>query len=230
MIEATAISGHPLLRDAAIEAAMESKFPPAMLPDKLKTGGIIIYNFVPGINFTQIGFALGAITSNFDENLPAGRIHSALPADWTDSRDIAGLLVNKQNWDRRQKIALRTNTTNQNSAALNNSDDEPVEVKESYNALIYSLSESIKNHLSVDVSKKWDFMLGLTIGKTFAEISNETNLRSNLAELKQLAATAPSTVQVDFVNELQRTAALADDGELTAADKAKIEIFAPRLR
>jgi len=48
VISARAISGHPLLRAAAVEAAKKSKFRMTMLEEiPVKVTGIIVYNFVP---------------------------------------------------------------------------------------------------------------------------------------------------------------------------------------
>jgi protein TonB len=46
--EANAISGHPLLQNAAKEAALQAKFPPTMLGGQaVKVTGVITYEFVP---------------------------------------------------------------------------------------------------------------------------------------------------------------------------------------
>lgn len=48
VISATAVSGHPLLRAAAVEAAQRAKFSPTMLSGQpVKVSGVITYNFVP---------------------------------------------------------------------------------------------------------------------------------------------------------------------------------------
>ncbi|MBS1792866.1 MAG: energy transducer TonB [Acidobacteria bacterium] len=48
VIRAVAVSGHPLLRAASVEAARQSKFPPTMLSGQpVKVVGVIVYNFVP---------------------------------------------------------------------------------------------------------------------------------------------------------------------------------------
>lgn len=48
VISALAISGHPLLRAAAVNAAMQAKFAPTLLKgEPVKVTGIIVYNFVP---------------------------------------------------------------------------------------------------------------------------------------------------------------------------------------
>jgi len=44
----SAVSGHPLLRQAAERAAIESRFAPTMLEGQpVKITGIMVYNFVP---------------------------------------------------------------------------------------------------------------------------------------------------------------------------------------
>ena len=241
VISAAATSGHPLLRDASVRASRASKFSPTTLSGvPVKVTGVIVYNFVgAAMNLTQIGFALGA--SKFDESFSAVRIHSAIPADWTAAKKAAESLVNKQNWDRKQKLEAKIAETQRNQEELIKAGvvkgvavlatQEPlVEVKESYDALADALTESIKNHLSNDESKRWAFAFGLTTGKIAAQIEDDAKLRQSLAELKQLAAIAPSSISVDFVNELQRIAAFADDGELNAPDKAKVETFAAKWR
>lgn len=48
VISASAVSGHPLLRAAAVEAARQSTFSPTMLSGVLvKVTGVVVYNFVP---------------------------------------------------------------------------------------------------------------------------------------------------------------------------------------
>ncbi len=48
IISASAVSGHPLLRAAAVDAARDAKFSPTMLSGELvKVSGVITYNFVP---------------------------------------------------------------------------------------------------------------------------------------------------------------------------------------
>jgi TonB family protein len=48
VVSASAVSGHPLLRASAVQAARESKFEPTLLSGKaVKVTGVIVYNFVP---------------------------------------------------------------------------------------------------------------------------------------------------------------------------------------
>ncbi|HEY8563728.1 MAG TPA: energy transducer TonB [Pyrinomonadaceae bacterium] len=48
VISASAVSGHPLLRASAVQAARASKFTPTMLGENpVKVTGVIVYNFTP---------------------------------------------------------------------------------------------------------------------------------------------------------------------------------------
>ncbi len=48
VVAASAVSGHPLLRAAAVEAARSAKFAPTLIEGiPVKVSGIIVYNFVP---------------------------------------------------------------------------------------------------------------------------------------------------------------------------------------
>jgi TonB family protein len=48
VVAASAVSGHPLLRASAVQAAQASKFSPTMLSGKpVRVTGVIVYNFVP---------------------------------------------------------------------------------------------------------------------------------------------------------------------------------------
>ena len=52
VIQAQAVSGHPSLHAAAVEAARRAKFSPTILSGQpVKASGMITYNFVPGANF-----------------------------------------------------------------------------------------------------------------------------------------------------------------------------------
>jgi protein TonB len=48
VISASAVSGHPLLRPAAVSAARGARFSPTLLSGQpVKVSGVITYNFVP---------------------------------------------------------------------------------------------------------------------------------------------------------------------------------------
>lgn len=60
VISASAISGHPLLKEAALNAAKEAKFPPTLLEDKpVKVTGMLVYNFATENDVIKAGVLNG---------------------------------------------------------------------------------------------------------------------------------------------------------------------------
>jgi TonB family protein len=54
VISATAVSGHPLLRQAAEQAALEAKFNPLLLSGQpVSVSGVLVYKFVGSSNKTR---------------------------------------------------------------------------------------------------------------------------------------------------------------------------------
>lgn len=74
VVSASAVSGHPLLRQAAVQAARQSKFKPTLISGQpVKISGIIVYNFVGETNWMDKGLALGTAETkglNYGVSLP----------------------------------------------------------------------------------------------------------------------------------------------------------------
>ena len=74
VISANAVSGHPLLRQAAVTAARQAKFKPSLISgNPVKTTGVIVYNFaLPANSQPQTTAALGEMKLPTEEiKLPA---------------------------------------------------------------------------------------------------------------------------------------------------------------
>ncbi len=77
VIEALAASGHPLLRQAAVEAARSAKFNPTSLSGQaVKVTGVVVYNFAgSGVNFESVdywknaGFLIGMYETKGGRNV-----------------------------------------------------------------------------------------------------------------------------------------------------------------
>lgn len=258
IISATAISGHPLLRAASVEAARQSQFMPTLLEGKpVKVTGVIVYNFTVNLNIFQIGFELASAEAaqRFDETFHPNSIVSSLPEEWTNERKQAQLIASKQLWEQRPKFAdsppkiesPTTKTVNEprfqakeqkrqgvttiiGDISPENPMPRNVEVKESFPILIRSLADSIKARLANDAGKSWTFSLSLAFGKTFAQIENDQNLKQNLADLKVLAASAPANIKQEFLASLKQISELGDDGEISPEERAQIRSFVIKLK
>ena len=78
VISASAVSGHPLLRQAAEQAAKQSKFMPIMLSGQpIKVTGIIVYNFVNPQDAGNINVSVGNM--NFSGNNVETKDEQKLP-------------------------------------------------------------------------------------------------------------------------------------------------------
>jgi len=60
IVSATAVSGHPLLRQAAEQSAIGAKFSPTLLSGQpVRVSGVLVYNFVGTLNWLNEGVSLG---------------------------------------------------------------------------------------------------------------------------------------------------------------------------
>ncbi|HYP49632.1 MAG TPA: energy transducer TonB, partial [Pyrinomonadaceae bacterium] len=126
--EAAAVSGHPLLRSAAVDAAKASKFSPTLLSGQpVKVTGVVVYNFVAGDSNhkSQIYMLLGTMlralqTENSD--LESDRILSVLSkemrAELTDERAKLSALPK----DEGEKRQVMRNLTSSLKTKLSGSD------------------------------------------------------------------------------------------------------------
>ena len=88
VIEAKAVSGHPLLRAASIAATRESKFAPVFLSGKaVKVSGVIVYNFMPqSFNWLEVGFMLQG--GNYNGFYSIENLLKFFPDDFTDEQRL----------------------------------------------------------------------------------------------------------------------------------------------
>ena len=91
VIGATALSGHPLLRAAAVEAAKQAKFSPTQLQGSpVKVSGVIVYNFVGALYPAKLAFVLGHAerTGMFGKYGSAESLAYQLPKEWVEEREV----------------------------------------------------------------------------------------------------------------------------------------------
>lgn len=194
VVSATAVSGHPLLRRAAEQAALEAKFNPTLLSGQpVSVTGVLVYNFVgssnesgekplPNQKWLIDGFLLGVSESR---GIP-GRI--SLPAEFSSEQEQLDALVKLSSEE--QKIQLPS---------------------------IISLIKS-----KLNAADLWRFEFGLAKGKTFGNFSDDVAILLNLAKFKELAANRVESIQQYEINQAVELAKYADKGSLTAEDKQAI--------
>jgi TonB family protein len=249
VISASAISGHPLLRAAAVQAARQSTFLPTTLSGKpVKINGVIVYNFVgDALSPSQIGYALAVAEakSELDANAPISQISYSIPTDWTEVKAEVARLQTKQSqslFKRNQNVDKSVYRAQSNNSQQKVEDSKNAyiiaqkpsesrsEIKESHTEIIRNLTELLKNRYAGNVEQNWTFSLGLKLGKLQTQIEDEAALRVNLNELNVLAQSAPANVPTDFVTSLKTIVAYTNKAEIGTAEKAEIQNLVRRVQ
>jgi TonB family protein len=243
VVSATAVSGHPLLRAAAEQAARESKFAPTRLNGQpVRVSGVVVYNFVPAetpLSWTQIGYRLAkaGMTKDFGENFPASSIAAQIPSEWTEEKEKANLLAQKQQVNimrRKMEEAMKNRPTSTETAGLppppkfavgNTVDYSKINEAE----MVGELTQMIEARFAGDVVRGWYFNLGTLLGKTDAAMTNQNEFALNVAALRQHQAVAPVGIAPEVLTELQNFIALAEKNALNVAENEQMRKSLARL-
>jgi TonB family protein len=193
---AAAVSGHPLLRAAAVEAAHSARFSPTTLNGQaVKVSGVITYNFVTDFTPTSLGYelALAEKKGTFRQYVAPESLAAQLPAAWlNEKRALTSLTY--------EPVAVKKMVTS--DIGTDNSYSARKLTPDSV-AAVRELQSDIDAKLRADQNKQWAFNLGQALGKLVAEIGDDNQMRINTAELEQLTATAPQNAQVGPMNKLK---------------------------
>lgn len=209
---ATAVSGHPLLRAAAVEAARNSKFAPTFLSgNPVKVSGIIVYNFVGPLSFGALGYdlAFAERSGAFAPYTNPTMMSSQLPEDWVTEKNALISLENAKPAETPQNDPPKMKSTETNkftvigdtapgsvnhSAASSSGTAAGRKLTEESVGTIRSLRSDIENRLITDPRSQWHFKLGARLGQLTAEIEDDNKTAINVGELEQLVGTAPQNV------------------------------------
>jgi len=217
ILSATAVSGHPLLRAAAVEAARASKFSPTMLNGQpVKVSGVIVYNFVPDTpaEFKEPYWALGILIA---------LIHNA------DPQLIAALNQDKdasKNEDFDSILRDIAKTVPEEFAAQKPLFAKLVAAKpEERRSIAGELSISFKNRLQGN--ELWQYEIGENLSGVIIECvkymlegknemfeADEPALRASLQKIKNSLGAIPEGISSEFSKQLEEIALFADKEDL----------------
>jgi TonB family protein len=234
VISATAVSGHPLLRAASVEAARASKFSPTRLSGQsVKVSGIIVYNFAVGPMYTGKAdwFNVGMMLATLAE-APTLRyfqpdyVAKWLPPDYVSEQEQIKRLaelkdIEMRNMIKSQERVIEEKTTKNKdgSVSVRRTTEATVAPSSSsavpeYAALGQSLIASLRGRLATDPLNLWRFNLGLTVNQALLNSDSRTEeARLNSARpLRQFIETAPAEISKEVVDELQKVVSLLEKG------------------
>lgn len=194
VISATAVSGHPLLRQAAEQAAVEAKFNPTFLSGQpVSVSGVLVYNFVGSSNetgekpSTAQKWTLDGVLLGFAEtNGMRGKI--SLPAEFSSEQEQLSMLA---------KLS-------------------PEEQK----VQVLPIISNIKSRLNA--ADLWRFEFGLAKGRIFGNLNDDNSILTNLAKFKELSVSNAEGILQAEINSAVELGKIADKGNLTTKDKQAI--------
>jgi hypothetical protein len=211
--DATAASGHPLLRSASVKAALESRFKPTMLAGTpVRVNGIIVYNFTCPISVEEIGYFLGraATASEFPADFPASRILSAIGSDWTAEREslekISAYIAFRESERRRQASVTRQDSEDQERKATSNRAKFDINLSASRTdgqiilidpaafdpaAAAEELIEDLSDRISGDGDGSWMFKLAVLAGRVAGVAADELKFISAVDDFARHLDAAP---------------------------------------
>lgn len=200
---AEAVSGHPLLRSAAQNAALQAKFSPTILSGQpVRVSGIIVYNFVlpkqEGYEKELKFMGIGAFTK-LAETTPNQEWENINQAELASEGEIADTLTPLASITKETPIEVRVEILRKVSAALETKltgDD----------AWQFSYGRSFA-----------DFVTALTKMETENSF-DEPAIKSALAKLKEFSASAPKSFPPEVLTKLKSLADFADVENLSAPE------------
>ena len=244
---ATAVSGHPLLRQASEQAALASKFSPTTLSGQpVKVAGIIVYNFVPETtpkSFGEIGFDLGILEKSKEvpNDISTFSITSNLPNDWTEEKEMF------TNFYKRAEVPLNVSEVPPSSSNSGVSDSKiistgPLRVdtvtvqgtRDYYSSERPKISAEIigkiENRLSSNPNLLWKFQTGTTLGRITAQIENISVIAAEASILNDLIAAAPNETLPSTVESLRKLVEFIQSNDATLESKITIKMMAQKLK
>jgi len=244
IVSATAISGHPLLQQAAVQAARASKFSPTTLEGQpVRVSGVIVYNFISPMTLTQIGYELSLAEKSLSlKRFQVNSIGGSLPKNWEDEKEDLKKLDSYLNTKNTKGIsssppALAKVPTEKSSPTIRTVigisggisgqsytlDTESIEI-------IKQLQSKIENRLSSDEKILWSFKLGNVLGKLKAEIENSEETQASISKLNELSQNAPSGISGSILSKVKEIVEFNQQTPSEAGTKEKLETLIENLR
>lgn len=239
VVSATAVSGHPLLRAAAAQAARGAKFSPTQLSGiPVKVAGIITYNFVGPLVPARLAFLLsvGERSGSFGRHVYPKSLAHQLPEDWIQEREIlssmtfAGVITSVMKSEVTQSATNTPKDPNRYTASGSPIVSMPgTSAKLSPQSVLslQKLIELVETRSSANPSLAWSHELGKVLGFLVVDIEDQSKLETNLTRIETHVANAPATVRqssLEFVREFvvfAKTESVSDAGRQGIAEKAE---------
>lgn len=228
VLSATAISGHPLLKAAAVQAAYGARFSPTLLDGKpVKVTGTINYNFMMPLSWLDIGTQLAENEKDFRYRSFPYFSNALFSQEFESERNELQEL---------QQIPIKSDNEETSDTTKQNSSPTPGKVmvmvvganapdpisREEYSKRLSSVINSIQTKLMNDSVKSWYFSLGLIIGRTKQSLDNDTGILATIEHFRNHSLISPTGASEAIVSNLQKLSYFSNKTSFTDEDKAEI--------
>jgi len=249
VVSADAVSGHPLLKEAARSAAFQSKFRPTKLSGQaVKVSGVIVYNFLAGtsaqMNWFKIGYDLQSI-----QHAPAllllntNSIAEKFQADWTtemeqlqklaEIKQVESAKISQSAVTGEAKISENTETrpdgTTVKTVITKQAFKLDYQPDAEQTAISQSLIASLQGRLVVNGLDLWQFNAGTNLRQALAQIPSYNQRLKTVDSLRKQIQSAPNGVSAEYLAELQKLVDILGEPNLLAADHQEIGQIMPKL-
>ena len=243
VIAAEAVSGHPLLQQASVQAAQQSKFKPTMLNGQaVKVTGIIVYNFVAPdrpINWLEVGLDLSTV-QNVQSIifLDLTSIEKAFSPDWISEREQL-----KRLGEIKQAEVLKVNspavpdekpTVNSTEKQSDGAETRKVlvgRILQSGNmpdpeqvAISQSLIASLQSRLGGDRLNLWRFNTGISLNQALSKL-RFPNEPERLDSFRNQIQNAPAEISPELIADLQKILTILERQNPTAEDRREFALI-----
>ncbi len=244
VVSASAVSGHPLLRQSAVTAAFSSKFTPTVISGQaVKVTGIIIYNFTAGdlaadnYSWFRTGFDLANV-----QNAPSllfldtDSINSIFQIDWTTEKEQLQKLAEIKKAEssntsqpligsgRRvsEEVEEKPDGTTVKKIIIErpiNSDDQPTGEQI---AVSQSLIASLQSRLGTDQLKLWQFNTGASLSRALSRLRFTNERQSVLDSFDQQIQNAPGNISPEYLYDLKTMRMLLEKQKPTNEERTQV--------
>ncbi len=239
VISASAVSGHPLLRAAATDAARGARFSPTLLQgEPVKVSGVITYNFVGTITTGGIGYELAFAerSGSFTAYVMPRSLAARLPEDWSEEREaletiefekpVATTAVDVQKATNPNVYTVKGDVNYSVSA----SPYKPGKLTVASIESLRRLQITMRSKLAGNPKNEWHFRVGTTLGNFAAEIADSNKTSFNIAEIEQFVGTAPAGTNQNGIMALTKLVELAKTHDGSPEARQMLVVTAQNLK
>lgn len=236
VVSAEAVSGHPLLRAASVEAALQSKFNPTFLSGQVvKVMGVLVYNFIPDApsSWFKTGYNLASVQhAGSLIHLNTNSIAQLFQPDWSmEYEQLQKLAQIKQAETPPDFVAERkieeTTEKNADGTVVKKTVVEKVAKAELENnpeqvTVSQSLIAALQSRLGSDELSLWQFNTGVSLSFAVSKLRYTNERQRVLDALRQQISSAPEKVSPEFLAELQALLPLLEKMKLTPEEQEQM--------